>query len=57
MHTSRTIHTADGSTVTITPRGLEYDLHVRTAAGRSVATVQMSERDLRALLVQAGEVL
>jgi hypothetical protein len=44
-----TIHTADGSTVTVTPRGIEFDLHVRDAAGRTVATVVMSQDDLDAL--------
>ncbi|MFF3312487.1 hypothetical protein [Streptomyces sp. NPDC002952] len=44
-----TIHTADGSSVTVTPRGIEYDLHVRDAAGRTVATVEMSQDDLDAL--------
>jgi hypothetical protein len=46
---SSTIHTADGSSVTITPRGIEYDLHVRDAAGRTVATVEMSADDYAAL--------
>ncbi|MFG2292035.1 hypothetical protein [Streptomyces sp. NPDC048603] len=53
MFKSSTIHTADGSTVTITPRGIEYDLHVRDAAGRTVATVVMSADDYRALLDEA----
>lgn len=49
MKRSSTIHTADGSSVTITPRGIEYDLHVRDAAGRTVATVEMSADDYAAL--------
>lgn len=53
----RTIHTADGSSVTITRRGLEYDLHVRNAKGESIATVVMSQRDLNALLDEAERVL
>lgn len=44
-----TIHTADGSSVTITPRGIEYDLHVRNARGDSIATVEMSADDYAAL--------
>jgi 3-deoxy-D-arabino-heptulosonate 7-phosphate (DAHP) synthase len=44
-----TIHTADGSSVNVTPRGLEFDLHVRDAAGRTVATVVMNQDDLDAL--------
>lgn len=51
----RTIHTADGSTVTITPRGIEYDLHVRDAAGRTVATVEMSQDDLDALYTDLAD--
>ncbi|MEU1037676.1 hypothetical protein [Streptomyces sp. NPDC005907] len=51
----RTIHTADGSSVTITPRGIEYDLHVRDAAGRTVATVEMDADDLAALSDEAEE--
>jgi hypothetical protein len=49
MKRSSTIHTADGSSVTITPRGIEYDLRVRDAAGRTVATVEMSADDYAAL--------
>jgi hypothetical protein len=51
----RTIHTADGSSVTITPRGIEYDLHVRNAAGHTVATVEMSQDDLDALYEEMDE--
>jgi hypothetical protein len=42
--------TADGGTVEATRRGLEIDLHVRDAAGRTVATVVMSGDDAYALL-------
>jgi hypothetical protein len=52
----RTIHTADGSSVTITPRGIEYDLHVRNAAGATIATVAMNGDDLAALIAEADEV-
>jgi hypothetical protein len=51
----RTIHTADGSSVTITPRGIEYDLHVRNARGESIATVEMNADDLSALADDAEE--
>ncbi|MDH6625748.1 hypothetical protein M2271_003559 [Streptomyces sp. LBL] len=51
----RTIHTADGSSVTITPRGIEYDLHVRNAAGETVATVVMTAGDLVALRAEMEE--
>ncbi|MGW1268180.1 hypothetical protein [Streptomyces sp. NPDC002491] len=44
-----TIHTADGSSVTVAPRGIEYDLHVRNARGDTVATVVMNQDDLDAL--------
>jgi hypothetical protein len=50
-----TIHTADGSSVTITPRGIEFDLHVRNAKGDSIATVEMSADDLAALADEAEE--
>ncbi|KUN16532.1 hypothetical protein AQJ23_44880 [Streptomyces antibioticus] len=56
MIKSTTIHTADGSTVSITPRGIEYDLHVQSAAGRSIATVVMNADDLAALIAEAEEV-
>ncbi|WP_405620275.1 hypothetical protein [Streptomyces sp. NBC_00076] len=53
----RTIPTADGSSVTITPRGIEYDLHLRDAAGRSIATVEMNEDDVKALIAEAEAVV
>lgn len=56
IHGGTAIHTSDGSSVTITPRGIEYDLHVRDAAGRTVATVVMSADDLDALLQEGEEV-
>ncbi|MFD9442140.1 hypothetical protein [Streptomyces sp. NPDC060001] len=56
MKLSRTIHTADGSSVSITPRGIEYDLHVRNAAGQTVATVEMNADDLDALINEAEKV-
>ncbi|MFI0211977.1 hypothetical protein ACH4OV_25315 [Streptomyces diastaticus] len=54
-HGGTTIHTADGSTVTVTPRGIEYDLHVRNAKGHTVATVEMSRADYLALLADMRE--
>ncbi|MFJ5103196.1 hypothetical protein [Streptomyces sp. NPDC088554] len=45
-----TIHTADGSTVTIRRRGTEYDLETRNARGETIATVVMNEDDVRELL-------
>jgi hypothetical protein len=53
---SSTIHTADGSSVTITPRGIEYDLHVRNARGETISTVVMNSDDLAALVAEADEV-
>ncbi|WDM16719.1 hypothetical protein J3S85_37780 [Streptomyces lavenduligriseus] len=41
-----TIHTADGSTVTVRRRGIEYDLEVRNAKGDTIATVVMTQNDL-----------
>ncbi|WP_406324083.1 hypothetical protein [Streptomyces niveus] len=48
-HTLTTIHTADGSSVTIRPRGIEYDLETRNAKGETIATVVMSQDDVDAL--------
>ncbi|MEV4037708.1 hypothetical protein [Streptomyces umbrinus] len=56
MKSSRTIHTSDGSSVSITPRGILYDLHVRNAAGATVATVVMNSDALDALVDEAEEV-
>lgn len=50
-----TIHTADGSSVTVTPRGIEYDLHVRNAKGETVATVVMNQDDVDALYEELDE--
>ncbi|MFJ9961106.1 hypothetical protein [Streptomyces avermitilis] len=44
-----TYRTADGGTIEATRRGIEVDLHVRNAAGRTVATVEMSADDAFAL--------
>lgn len=55
IHGGRTIHTADGSSVTITPRGIEFDLHVRDAKGESVATVELNQDDLDALYEELDE--
>ncbi|MEU7039823.1 hypothetical protein AB0A77_02040 [Streptomyces varsoviensis] len=57
MRHSRSLHTADGSTVTVQPRGVEYDLHVQDPTGRTVVTVEMSADDLQALVNKAEEVL
>ncbi|MFB7114061.1 hypothetical protein [Streptomyces sp. NPDC056291] len=48
-----TIHTADGSSVTITPIGLEYDLNTRNAKGETISTVRMNADDLAALIEEA----
>ncbi|MEU3986095.1 hypothetical protein AB0F77_39565 [Streptomyces sp. NPDC026672] len=56
IHGGTTIHTADGSTVSITPIGLEYDLHTRNAKGETISTVRMSHDDLSALIKEAEEV-
>ncbi|MYY03081.1 MULTISPECIES: hypothetical protein [unclassified Streptomyces] len=52
MKTSRTIHTADGSTVTIRRRGIEFDLETRNARGETISTVVMTADDVNALLVE-----
>lgn len=51
-----TIHTADGSSVRITPVGLEYELETQSARGNTVATVRMNADDLAALIAEAEEV-
>jgi hypothetical protein len=50
----QTYTTADGGTIEATRRGLEVDLHVRDAAGRTVATVEMSEFAAEDLLAELG---
>ncbi|WP_406161014.1 hypothetical protein [Streptomyces canus] len=52
----RTIHTADGSSVSITPVGIEYDLETRNARGETISTVRMNSDDLAALVAEAKEV-
>ncbi|MEV7250233.1 hypothetical protein [Streptomyces cyaneofuscatus] len=52
-HIPTTIHTADGSSVTITRRGLEFDLETRNARGETISTVVMSEADVKALFDNA----
>jgi hypothetical protein len=55
---SSTIHTADGSIVTIRPHGAyEYDLETKNAKGETVSTVVMSRGDVRALMNDAEEAL
>ncbi|MFB8071110.1 hypothetical protein [Streptomyces californicus] len=54
ISTPTTIHTADGSSVTITRRGLEFDLETRNAKGETISTVVMNEADVKALLTSAG---
>ena len=51
--------TADGGTIEVFRVGGSgwYDLHVRNAAGATVATVSLSEDDLYALLADAKEEL
>jgi hypothetical protein len=50
-----TIHTADGSSVTVRRIGLEYDLETRNARGETVSTVRMSMDDLDALVAEMEE--
>lgn len=42
--------TADGGTVEATRVGVRWDLRVRSAAGHTVATVDMSDDDMWALV-------
>ncbi|MFE6494109.1 hypothetical protein [Streptomyces sp. NPDC057748] len=50
--TPTTIHTADGSSVTISRRGIEFDLETRNARGETISTVVMSQDDLDALYLE-----
>ncbi|MFE7399595.1 hypothetical protein [Streptomyces sp. NPDC057557] len=54
-HTPTTIHTADGSSVTISRRGLEFDLETRNAKGETISTVVMNQDDLDALYMELDE--
>lgn len=47
--------TAQGTTIEATRVGVEYDMHVRAADGRTIATVRMGEAEAWALLDNAGE--
>ncbi|MDX2390204.1 hypothetical protein NJL88_09015 [Streptomyces sp. DK15] len=46
----RTYTTRDGSTIEITRRGYTVDMHLRNAAGHTVATVEMGDDDASALI-------
>lgn len=52
-----TFDTATGGTVEATRVGVEFDLNVRNAAGRTVATVRMDEGEFRGLYADAAEAL
>jgi hypothetical protein len=56
MRYPRTIHTADGSTVTIRRVGIEYDLETQSASGATISTVRMNGDDLDALRDEMDEV-
>ncbi|MFI2213016.1 hypothetical protein [Streptomyces sp. NPDC020141] len=49
MSHSYTLHTYSGYTITVTPMGGVYDLHVRSAEGETAATVRMSAAELAVL--------
>ncbi|MFJ3084458.1 hypothetical protein ACIPJG_32540 [Streptomyces halstedii] len=53
-HTPTIVHTANGSTVTLTRRGIEFDLETRNAKGETISTVVMNEAAAEALLTSAG---
>lgn len=42
--------TANGSTIEIRPNGINVDMHLRDASGRTVATVVMSKYDAWSLV-------
>jgi hypothetical protein len=49
-HTPTTIHTADGSQVTIRRRGIAFDLETRNARGETISTVVMNSDDMGRLM-------
>ncbi|MFC8583209.1 hypothetical protein ACFUGD_01325 [Streptomyces sp. NPDC057217] len=53
--TPTTIHTADGSSVTISRRGIMYDLETRNARGETISTVEMGQADLDRLYREMGD--
>ncbi|MGW6949004.1 hypothetical protein ACWGHD_19020 [Streptomyces xanthophaeus] len=55
LTTPTTIHTADGSSVTVRRRGILIDLETRNARGETISTVVMNEDDASALLAQIDE--
>lgn len=44
-------NTADGGTIEASRVGIMWDIHVRAANGRTVATVSMNDDDARALVL------
>ena len=52
MITRYTTH--DGGTIDVETRGSVVDMHLRNAAGRTVATVEMTEDDAEALITKLG---
>ncbi|MFI9123861.1 hypothetical protein ACIGW0_31470 [Streptomyces bikiniensis] len=53
--TPTTIHTADGSSVTIRRRGIVYDLETKNALGQTISTVEMGQADLDRLYREMGD--
>jgi len=52
----RTFETVEGWTIEAQWRGIRIDLHVRNAAGRTVATVELNEDDAAALVADLKEI-
>jgi hypothetical protein len=57
LTTPTTIHTADGSTVTIRRHGIAYDLETKNAGGETISTVQMTRADVSHLFGELDEIL
>ncbi|MFE0699394.1 hypothetical protein [Streptomyces sp. NPDC058872] len=49
------LSTADGGTVEVTRVGITFDVHVRDASGRTVATIDMSSDDAFWLMQELEE--
>lgn len=51
--THTTVHTADGSTITIRPRERQFDLETKNAGGDTISTVVMTSAELATLIDEA----
>ncbi|WP_328967941.1 hypothetical protein [Streptomyces sp. NBC_00239] len=57
LTTPTTIHTADGSTVTVRRHGIGYDLETKNAKGETISTVSMNRADVSRLFGELDSML